>query len=103
MVIKENKLLDVNALHHILSNISNRKLLVSALYEHCLNNVISQVKLNSLYKDFGVANRFDDADTIFIKRMLQHVLPENMRNMITTSLFEKFVGYLRKSSQINFI
>ena len=92
VVIKENKLLDVNAIQHILSNTSNKKLLVSELYEHCLNNGISQVQLNSHYKDFGVANRFDDADTIFIKRMLQHVLPENMRNLITTSLFEKFVG-----------
>ena len=96
VVIEEDSLLDVNAIHHILSKISNRKLLVPELYEHCLNNGVSQVQLNSYYKEFGVANRWDDADTIFIKRMLQHVLPENMRNLITTSLFEKYVG---KSTQ----
>lgn len=91
-VIEQDKLLDVNAIHYILSKTSNRKLLVSDLYEHCLNNGISQVQLNSYYKDFGVPNRWDDADTIFIKRMLQHVLPENTRNLITTSLFKKYVG-----------
>jgi len=96
VVIEEDSLLDVNAIHHILSKTSNRKLLVSDLYGHCLNNGVSQVQLNSYYKDFGVANRWDDADSIFIKRMLQHVLPENMRNLITTSLFEKYVG---KSTQ----
>ena len=96
VVIEKDKLLDVNAIHHMLSKTSNRKLLVSELYEHCLNNGVSQVQLNSYYKEFGVANRWDDADTIFIKRMLQHVLPENMRNLITTSLFEKYVG---KSTQ----
>ena len=96
VVIEEDKLLDVNALHHILSKISNRKSLVYDLYEHCLNNGVSQVQLNSYYKEFGVANRWDDEDTIFIKRMLQHVLPEDIRNLITTSLFEKYVG---KSTQ----
>ena len=96
VVIEEDILLDVNAIHHILSKISNRKLLVSEFYEYCLNNGVSQVQLNSYYKEFGVANRWDDADTIFIKRMLQHVLPENMRNLITTNLFEKYVG---KSTQ----
>lgn len=91
-VIEQDKLLDVNAIHHILSKTSNRELLVSDLYKHCLNNGVSQVQLNSYYKDFGVPNRWDDADTIFIKRMLQHVLPENIRNFITTSLFKKYVG-----------
>ena len=95
-VIEQDKLLDVNAIHYILSKTSNRKLLVSDLYEHCLNNGVSQVQLNSYYKEFGVANRWDDEDTIFIKRMLQHVLPEDIRNLITTSLFEKYVG---KSTQ----
>ena len=92
VVIEEDKLLDVNAIHHILSKMSNIKLLVSDLYEHCLNNGVSQVQLSNYYKEFGIVNRWDDADTIFIKRMLQHVLPENIRNLITRSLFEKYVG-----------
>ena len=92
VVIEQDKLLDVNAVQHILSKTSNRKKLVSDLYEQCLNNGVSQVQLNTYYKDFGIQNRWDDADTIFIKRMLQHVLPENIRNLITTSLFKKYVG-----------
>ena len=92
MVIEDNKLLDVNSIHHILSSTNKKKELVKELYEHCLNNGISLVQLNSYYKEYAVDNRFDDSDTIFIKRMLQHVLPEKLRNLITSNLFEKFVG-----------
>ena len=92
VVIEKNKLLDVNSIHYILSSTSDRESLVSNLYKYCLNHGMSQVQLDSYYKDFGVANRWDDSNTIFIKRMLQHVLPEKMRNSITKSLFQKFVG-----------
>jgi len=92
VAIEEKKLLDVNAIQHILSRTVNKELLVSELYKHCLNHNISQVQFNSYYKNFGVANRLDDENTIFIKRMLQHILPEKIRNLITSSLFEKFVG-----------
>ena len=92
VVIEENKLLDVHSIHHILSSTNKTELLVSDLYKNCLNHGISQVQMNSYYKDFGVADRFDDANTIFIKRMLQHILPENLRNLITSILFQKFVG-----------
>ncbi len=91
VVIEDNKLLDVNSIHHILSS-TNEKKLVNELYDNCLHNGISSVQLNSYYKEFAVADRFDNSDTIFIKRMLQHVLPEKLRNLITSNLFEKYVG-----------
>ena len=37
-------------------------------------------------------NRWDTADVIYFKRMLQHALPLKMRNSITESLFKKYVG-----------
>ena len=58
----------------------------------CLNHGMSNNKIQSLYKEYGISNRFDDADTIFVKRMLQHVLPEKVRNSITSNLFKKYVG-----------
>lgn len=32
---------------------------------------------DELFKEYAVANRFDVKETIFVKRMLQTVLPEN--------------------------
>ena len=52
---------------------------------------ISENKLSSFYEEFAVTSRFDNADTINVKRMLQHILPEDLRNAITTKLFNEFV------------
>ena len=45
-----------------------------------------------LFRQYAVASRFDDAETIFVKRILQTVLPEPLRNRISSDLFEKYVG-----------
>ena len=45
-----------------------------------------------LYEEYAIANRFDTKNTIFIKRILQTVLPEKLRNIISSELFEEFVG-----------
>tara|TARA_B100000900_G_C20575444_1_gene715107 strand:+ start:1070 stop:1996 length:927 start_codon:yes stop_codon:yes gene_type:complete len=91
-VIEKKELLNVHSIQHILSKINNIELIFSELYKHCLNHGITQTKFNSYLKNFGVANQWDDANIIFIKRMLQCVLPEETRNSITKSLFKKFVG-----------
>lgn len=92
VAIEKSTMLDVNSIHHILSCTNEIKLLVTELNQQCLYNGVSRDQLTSHYEQFGVANRFDDADTIFVKRMLQHVLPEQIRKLIISSLFEKFVG-----------
>ena len=92
VAIKENKVLDVNSIHHILSCSDDINKLVADLNDLCLQLGMTNEQIHTYYKDYGVANRFDNADTIFIKRMLQHVLPEQIRNEITSILFEKIVG-----------
>ena len=37
-------------------------------------------------------NTFDCKEIIFVKRILQTVLPEKLRNQISSDLFEKYVG-----------
>ena len=44
-----------------------------------------------LYQKLAVPSRFDDADTIFIKRLLQVELPEKLRNALTDELFAEVV------------
>ena len=90
--IKENKVLDVNSIHHILSCSDDINKLVADLNDLCLQLGMTNEQIHAYYKEYGVANRFDNADTIFIKRMLQHALPEQLRNEITSILFEKIVG-----------
>jgi peptidoglycan/xylan/chitin deacetylase (PgdA/CDA1 family) len=92
VAIKENKVLDVNSIHHILSCSDDINKLVNDLNDLCLQLGMTNEQIHTYYKDYGVANRFDNADTIFIKRMLQHALPEQIRNEITSILFEKIVG-----------
>ena len=90
--IKDNKVLDVNLIHHILSCSDDINNLIADLNDLFLQFGLTNEQIQAHYKEFGVANRFDNADIIFIKRMLQHVLPEQIRNEITAILFEKIVG-----------
>ena len=47
---------------------------------------------DDLFNEYAVESRFDIKETIFVKRMLQTVLPERLRNTISSNLFEKYVG-----------
>lgn len=92
VAVEENVVLDVNAIHHILSCVGDIHPLVIKLNELCRMHDISNESINDYYDEYAIANRFDDADTIYVKRMLQHVLPEAVRNSITAQLFDNCVG-----------
>lgn len=92
LAIEEDQVLDVNLIHHILSCNDDARRLVTSLNNHCSSCGISESDLNAAYRELAVQNRFDDADTIYVKRMLQHVLPEQLRSSIAKQLFKEFVG-----------
>lgn len=92
IAIEDNVVLDVNLIHHILSCCSDTNELVSKLNAHCLSGGISDKKISLFYEELAVANRFDNANTIYVKRMLQHALPEELRSSIAENLFKDFVG-----------
>ncbi|MDD9174925.1 polysaccharide deacetylase family protein [Aliivibrio sp. S2TY2] len=92
--VLEHKVLDVNKIHFILASVTNVHDLVLSLkaeievYQHEYN-------LNSFddyFSEFAIESRFDNKEVIFIKRMLQHVLPEKLRNIISDKLFKNYVG-----------
>lgn len=94
----EHKLLDVNKIHYMLASAENDNIMKNLLedvfkkmdyYRGAEYNYASN---EALYKQYGVANRFDGPEVIFIKRMLQTVLPERLRNKISSDLFEQYVG-----------
>lgn len=89
----EDVLLDVNKVHFILASAQENILLMN-LYQqldYYRGNEYTYPSNDILFHKYAVANRFDTKETIFIKRMLQTVLPECLRNQITTNLFREFV------------
>ena len=89
-----HQLLDVNKIHYILASADIKKLIVDVKKEmdHYRGNEYDYAPTDELFDQYAVANRFDTKETIFVKRMLQTVLPEKLRNIISSNLFEKYVG-----------
>ena len=89
-----NKVLDVNKLHFILAETNNK------IYD-LLNDIKLYLEKNRkkfqlknykyYYSKLAIKDRFDPAEVIFIKRLLQAELPENLRWLITNELFNKYV------------
>ncbi|KGG79682.1 polysaccharide deacetylase [Caloranaerobacter azorensis H53214] len=93
-VFVENALLDVNKIHFILAS-SDVQVLLSSLFKK-LNYYRGQEfyfpSNEELFEKYAVANRFDCKEIIFIKRILQMVLPERIRSKIASEMFEEHVG-----------
>ena len=89
-----HQLLDVNKIHYILAsaNIYNLVEDVLELMNHYRGREFDYASNDELINIYAVANRFDCKETIFVKRILQTVLPEKLRNKISSDLFKKYVG-----------
>lgn len=90
----ENKLLDVNKIHFILAS-ADIDCLVKDVFKLLDEQRTERGNLPSndeLFEKYAVASRFDNKETIFVKRILQTAIPEEMRNIISSRLFEKYVG-----------
>lgn len=88
-ILAEQKLLDVNKIHFILASTPVKKLL-PMVYERLdfyRGNEYVIEENASLYQKLAHPSRFDSAEVIFIKRLLQVELPEALRNRIVEDLF----------------
>ena len=56
VAIEENKVLDVNLIHHILSCADNIEQLVTSLNSHCILSSFSKSQLNELYAKYAIPN-----------------------------------------------
>ena len=94
LILESNKLLEVNKIHIILASgdhTSIYKMLIDEIdYYRGTEFDIPETKY--LLDKYAALNRFDTAEIIFIKQMLQRVLPEKLREIITDKLFCNFVG-----------
>lgn len=90
----EHKLLDVNKIHFILATADIGEL-VQEIYRQLDYYRGSEFDIpcnEELYRQCAGEDRLDDVDTIFVKRLLQAVLPERLRNTISSNLFTQYVG-----------
>jgi peptidoglycan/xylan/chitin deacetylase (PgdA/CDA1 family) len=93
-VVQQRKVLDVNKVHFVLASVDDKQRLVdwiqSAVRAHHQSHELESPDV--YWERYGKASRFDPAEVIFIKRMLQKGLPTSLRRQITDDLFREFVS-----------
>lgn len=92
--ILENQVLDVNKIHFILASVTDKSLIIGSIFK-MMDEYRSVWKLRAnkdYYREYAVANRFDSAEVIFIKRILQRGLPKHVRQEFVDKLFKQYVS-----------
>ena len=92
--ITQHEVLDVNKIHFVLASVKDIHALVREL-NHLLDTYREEYLLDSnehYWKKLAQANRFDPAEVVYVKRMLQVELPEELRNIIADTLFREYVS-----------
>ena len=91
-ILVENCVLDVNKIHYLLANIEEEILFDDVLHQldYYRSTKCPYSTNTELIKQYAVASRFDTAKTVFIKMMLQTVIPSNIRKIIIDNLFTKY-------------
>ena len=87
----ESRVLDVNKIHFLLASAPLSKLLASI--KDFLGGVKNEPGIQSFdhyYESLAKPNRFDTAEVIFVKRLLQHKLVEPYRSELIDRLFETY-------------
>lgn len=89
-----HQLLDVNKIHYVLAsaNIYNLVEDLKKEMDYYRGQEFQYASTEELFAKYAVASRFDIKETVFVKQMLQTVLPEKLRNIISSKLFAKYVG-----------
>ena len=90
----EHRLMDVNKIHYIIASADIKELVVDVKdkMDYYRGREYDYPSTEELWGKYAVDERFDGKETIFVKRMLQTVLPESLRSRIASDLFEKYVG-----------
>ncbi len=90
----ERILLNVNKVHFILASSDFQILLPNLLKKlnYYRGQEFDYPSNEDLLAEYAIANRFDCKEVIFIKRILQVVLPEKLRSKISSEMFEEYVG-----------
>jgi peptidoglycan/xylan/chitin deacetylase (PgdA/CDA1 family) len=93
-IIAEHKVLDVNKLHFLLATVKIEELLQATFeqLDYYRGFEFTYPANRELFTKLARPGRFDPAEVIFIKRLLQVELPERLRNLITDELFRRYIS-----------
>ena len=92
--IVKHEVLDVNKIHFVLASVKDLTALIRKVnHQLDLNREEFSLESNDYYwQKLAKASRFDPAEVIFVKRLLQVELPEKLRRKITSTLFAEYVS-----------
>ena len=85
--ITKNVILDVNKIHLILSFYKNHKLLLKLILGDLEKNF--NINISKILSRIDTSSKYDSAETIIIKRLLQRDLNENIRSNILNRFIKK--------------
>ena len=93
-VVLERRMLDINKVHFVLASVPDKTKLITILEELVEDAGTPYVlrPLEEYRREFWVKGRYDDEPVAYLKRMLQHSLPEPLRALITDHMFKRFVS-----------
>ena len=91
--ILEHRILDVNKIHFVLAAVEDKSQIIRFISSEIEENLASHrlERPETYYEKLAVPNRYDTAEVVFIKRVLQMALPEVLRARIADALFVRFV------------
>ena len=92
--VTDRKILDVNKIHFILAAASDTEPLIDdlkAFYDTHRGAGWDLSPWEEYWATYAHPNRWDTAEVIFVKRMLQKGLPEQLRNEAADELFRRYV------------
>lgn len=91
--VRDGTLLDVNRVHFVLASADSSDGLATAVDQAIHAAERDDLRTVAEYRaEWAHPNRFDDAETIYVKRMLQTALPPDFRTDLARDLFERFVS-----------
>lgn len=87
-------MLDVNSIHFILASERGRdkSILVQDLNALYSESGASEESIEANWKKYSISSRYDTDEVMYIKNMLQFVLPKGLRSEIVSTLFNSYVG-----------
>ena len=95
--IEKKTVLNTHLLHFILEKTQDFKKLNIELFQILKKNDFTESEIQNLWEENNYRNNFDNREVSFFKRLLQKILPSNLRNEITKKLFEEKCGKSLKS------
>ena len=97
--VVHGELLDVNKAHFIRAAQPDTAAIIGEIKTYIDANQGQEniQTFDTYWQEHAQVGRYDPADVMFIKKVLQHALPEAKRNALVDELFERFVSMDQKA------